>query len=569
MLPSLGSGIMLGLLKPLLTTAVAVGFMTFLGSFIRQGFIHRSRVRSLKAQGLPILPHSIVLGHLLVLAEFTQLHPPDVNIHVFHTWLSENCQKYFPGHDHLPPVVYLDLWPVSDSLAIVSDPELASQFTVVKSLPKIRMVKQYIKPLTAAIDIFCTEGPAWKSWRSILNPGFSNRNLTAMVPNMIEEVLVFAEELKKLAGENETWGSVFPLEQKTINLTFDVICRAALDVRLHEQSRETASPLKTALLDQLRLMAIMTNAAKATLLGRMPWHTAGIVRNNRTMHKALLPQVRVKLNGDPDNTKTKTIVDLAVESFNRTNPGATGQHDAFIDSLIANLKIFLFAGHDTTSSTICFMFKLLQDNPQALARLRKEHNDILGTDPEIAAPVLSDSPHLLSSLPYTLGVVKETLRLYPQAGTIRECPAGFCLTDASNTQWPMEGFGAWMSTPGIHRSPKYWPRPTEFLPERWTAAEGEPLRAPHGNIWIPFSIGPRNCIGMELAMMELKLVLALTARAFDVEEAWDDWDRSRGSRATPSHVINGERLYQVGISTVHPKEGMPVRVRQRALAPGA
>jgi hypothetical protein len=83
----------------------------------------------------------------------------------------------------------------------------------------------------------------------------------------------------------------------------------------------------------------------------------------------------------------------------------------------------------------------------------------------------------------------------------------------------------------------------------------------------------------------------LTARAFDVEEAWDEWDRQkwedppeafdklfkkikanlwyfiflpRGAKATPSHVVNGQRLYQVGISTVHPKDGMPVRVRQRS-----
>ncbi|KAI0169715.1 vera protein [Hypoxylon sp. FL1284] len=555
---------MLGLSRPLLATAVAVGFATLLGRFIYQTFVHRSRVRSLKAQGLPILPHSLLLGHLLVLAEFTQLHPPDVNIHVFHTWLSNNCQKYFPGHDRPPSVVYLDLWPVSDSLAIVSDPEMASQFTVARNLPRNSMVKQYIRPLTSAIDIFCTEGPTWKSWRSILNPGFSSRNLMTMMPEIIEEVLVFVAELKKLTGKDGTSGSVFSLEQKTISLTFDVICRAALDMRLHDQTNESASPLKSALLDQLRLMGIMTNAAKATLLGRMPWHTAAIANNNRIMRQALLPQIEAKLKGNPSERKTKTIIGLAAKSFNQTEPGTAGRQTTFVESLIANLKIFLFAGHDTVSSTTCFMFKLLQDNLQSLEALQKEHDDVLGTDPEMAAQVLSTSPHLLSSLPYTLGVVKETLRLYPQAGTIRDCPVGFRLTDTSNNvRYPMEGFGAWMSAHEIHRNAEYWPRPNEFLPERWTAAEGDPLRPSQGNTWLAFSIGPRNCIGMELAMMELKLILALTARTFDVEEAWDEWDRQRGSKATPSHTIDGQRLYQVGISTVHPKDGMPVRVRQR------
>ncbi|KAI1332958.1 vera protein [Xylariaceae sp. FL0255] len=553
---------------PLLTTAIAVCFTAFVGRFVRQGYIHRSRVRTLKAQGLPILPHSPILGHLLVLAEFTKLHPPDVNIHVFHTWLSENCQKYFPEHEQLPPVVYLDLWPMADSLAIVSNPEMISQFTVVQNLPKTSMVKHYIRPLTSAIDIFCIEGQAWKTWRSVLNPGFSTRNLTTMVPEIIEEVLVFVDELKKVTGKNGTWGSVFQLEQKTINLTFDVICRATLDMRLHEQTSKSASPLKAALLDQLRLMAIMTNAAKATLLGRMPWHTAAIANNNRIMKKALLPQIEARLKSNSGVTNKKTIIDLAAQSFQESELGATIPRPAFLESLTANLKMFLFAGHDTTSSTICFMYKLLQDNPQALATLREEHDNILGTDLENVAEVISESPHLLSSLPYTLGVIKETLRLYTQAATIRHCPPNFCLTDAStNTRYPMEGFEAWLSTPEIHCSAQYWLRPEEFLPERWIAAEGDPLRPSHSNTWVPFSIGPRNCIGMELAMIELKLVLALTARVFDVEEAWDEWDQQRGPKATPSHAIKGQRLYQVGISTVHPKDGMPVHVRQRKNKP--
>ncbi|KAJ8131544.1 hypothetical protein O1611_g2083 [Lasiodiplodia mahajangana] len=522
---------MLALSSPILPAAVAVAVSAVVGRFFYQGYIHRSRVRSLKAQGLPILPHSLILGHLLVLADFTRLHHPDVNIHVFHTWLIENCKKYFPGHDRPPPVVYLDLWPVSSSLAVVNDPVVASQFTISKNLPKIGMVKQYIRPLTSSIDIFCAEGAAWKTWRSILSPGFSNRNLITMVPEIVEEVAVFVDELKKTVGRSGTWGPVFQLEPKTINLTFDVICRAVLDMRLRQQSCESDTPLKTALLDQLRLMGIMTNAARATILGRMPWHTAAIANNNRVMRNILLPRIQAKFEDKVNHARKKTIIGLAVESFNKAGPQSAGrQQSGFVETLIANLKVFLFAGHDTTSSSICFMFKLLQDNPQALATLRKEHDDMFGADPEKAAQVLAVSPHLLSSLPYTLGVIKETLRLHPLAGTI---------------------------LPAIHRHPKYWLRADEFVPERWTVAEGDPLHPVH-NAWVPFSIGARNCIGMELAMIELKLVLVLLVRTFDIEEAWDEWDTERGPKATPAHAVNGQRLYPVGISTVHPKDKMPL-----------
>lgn len=161
-------------------------------------------------------------------AEFAKAHPPDINVYVFHTWLSENCERYFPGHSYLPPVIYLDLWPMTSSLALVTDPVAASQFTVTKSLPKIGVVRQFIEPLTSCMDIFCAAGQDWKSWRSRFNPGFSQRNLTAMLPELLEEVTVFVEELKKMTRDNGDWGPVFQLEKKTTNLTFDIIGRAAL-----------------------------------------------------------------------------------------------------------------------------------------------------------------------------------------------------------------------------------------------------------------------------------------------------------------------------------------------------
>lgn len=175
-----------------------------------------------------MLPHSLLFGHLPIFADFRKTHPPDVNIYMFHTWLAQNCKNYFPGLDYPPPVVYLDLWPVTESLAMVNDPVVASQFTIVQSLPKVPEFKTFLGPLTSGIDIVCTEGQIWKTWRSRFSPGFSQRNLTALLPEVIEEANVFVEGLREMAGKGGAWGSVFQLEKRTINLTFDIICRAAL-----------------------------------------------------------------------------------------------------------------------------------------------------------------------------------------------------------------------------------------------------------------------------------------------------------------------------------------------------
>ncbi|KAI0886539.1 cytochrome P450 4V3 [Annulohypoxylon maeteangense] len=558
---------------PVLLRSLGVLSIVVLVRFFYRGYVERSRVRSLMALGIPVLPHSLLFGHLPVFLEFRDANPPDINIYWFHTWLIANAEKYFPGHDKPPPVVYLDLWPMTGSMAAVFDPIAASQFTQVKSLPKDQIMTDFMMPLTGNMDIVSSDGQLWKTWRARFNPGFSARNLTALLPEIIEESLVFVNGLKDLAGKDENWGPVFQFEDKTTNLTLDVIVRASTDLRLHEQSRKSNSPLKTALLEQIKMMGMVTNAARGLPAMRMPWHRAAINRNNRDIRNVLLPQIESKIRSDSSTSvQRKTVVDLAVKYVEKDDSGASKEKldDVFIDRLIANLKAFMFAGHDTTSSTICFMIKLLQDDPDALAKVRAEHDSVFGPDPEKAAEILTTSPHLLYSLPYTVGVIKETLRLYPLAATVRDSKAapGFALTvPGSPTRYPMEGFGPWLAVTALHRNADYWPRPNEFLPERWLAVEGDPLYIATKEAWAPFSLGPRNCIGMELAMIELRLVSVLVARTFDIEEAWTEWDKKQGSKATPTHIVNGERLYGVGNGTVHPKDGMPVHVRLRSHKP--
>ncbi|GAP85036.2 putative cytochrome P450 4V3 [Rosellinia necatrix] len=556
--------------NPILIRAVGAVIALFVARFLYRGYVQRSRVRALKAQGIPVLPHSALFGHLRVLGDWRAENPADANFYSFHTWLIKNCRRYFPDLDFPPPVVYLDLWPVEMPLAMVYDPVAASQFAQAPSLPKLALAKDFLVPLTSGLDIVSNEGAEWKTWRSRFNPGFSQRNLMAMLPELIEEVSIFIAQLEGLAGGGGKWGPVFQLEEKTTNLTFDIICRAAVGMRLNEQIRPESGPLKLALLDQIRLMSLGANAARALPLGRMPWHNAAARRNNKVLRDLLMPQIQNKLHTDTNESQVKTIVDLAIKYIDKDDPNATREkpNAAFVDRLIANLKAFLFAGHDTTAATICFMIKLLQDNPECLAKLRAEHDAVLGPDPSRAADVLSESPHLLYLLPYTLGAIKETLRLNPLAATLREAPAGFSLTaPGSSIRYPVGGWGVWLSAPGVARNPSYWPRPDEFLPERWMVPEGDPLHPVNNSAWAPFSIGPRNCIGMELALIELRIVSVLVARRFDIEEAWDDWDMQKQTKATPHAKIDGQRLYSAGDGIVHPKDGMPVHVRLREHVP--
>lgn len=174
------------------------------------------------------MPHSWLLGHIPHIIQFRKDFPPDLHVSMFQVEVMKRYKKYFPDLEAPPRVVYLDVWPAGDPICFSVDPAVSAQFTQSKSLPKGDMVGYLLRPLCDDRDLVTLEGSEWKLWRSRFNPGFSARNIMALVPTILEEVDVFVQQLEKQAGPDGTWGDVFQLEQKAMNLTFDVIGRAAL-----------------------------------------------------------------------------------------------------------------------------------------------------------------------------------------------------------------------------------------------------------------------------------------------------------------------------------------------------
>ena len=275
-------------------------------------------------------------------------------------------------------------------------------------------------------------------------------------------------------------------------------------------------------------MGRVANPARGLLHSLTPFSTTAIARNNRTMHDFFMPQVNSRLNLGAKDERKHTIVDLALRQFDEDGKNKGQKPDGrFFNELLSNLKAFVFAGHDTTASSICWMFKNLEEKPETLARMREEHNEILGPDVDKAHEVILKSPHLLYALPYTLAVIKETLRMYPLISSLREGRSDFHLTiPGTSFQYPTYGFAMWDGAQVIQMRSDIWPRGLEFLPERWLAPAVDPLHPPK-EAWRPFAAGPRTCIGQELAVTELRLVAVLVARKFDIQQAWREWDAEK------------------------------------------
>jgi cytochrome P450 len=264
---------------------------------------------------------------------------------------------------------------------------------------------------------------------------------------------------------------------------------------------------------------------------------------------------------NPKSAHGVSVVDLVLRAY-LSGPYKSSSPPARLDDefralAIRQIRLFVFVGHDSTASTICYTFHMLSKHPEVLSRLRKEHDDVLGPDPAAAGSKISENPRLINNLNYTFAVIKEVLRLFPPAGASRDGESGVNLTDDVGNQLPTDNTILWVLHGPVHRSDKYWVRGDEFLPERWLVSDNHELH-PRPGTWRPFEVGPRNCIAQAMVLVELRVVLACLVRTFDVKPAYDEWDANRGAKG--SRLVRGERVYQVERGAAHPIGGYPCHV---------
>jgi hypothetical protein len=285
---------------------------------------------------------------------------------------------------------------------------------------------------------------------------------------------------------------------------------------------------------------------------------------SRVIRKELIPLIDDTIHNYDRIEGPKTIIALALKSYVKEVQGLSEKEKKsvpaeFLDFVIRNIKIFMFAGHDSTSITLAYCFYNMYRNPEKAAKLRAEHDEILGTDRSKAGELIAADPSLLNKMPYTAGFIRETLRIFPPfGGTIRQTNNDMYLTNPETRQrYPLKGFMVHGSGSTVHLDEKYWPEPLSFVPERWLVKDESDPWHPKKNTWRPFEMGPRNCIGQELVHLELRLILSMTAREFDFESVYPEG----------SPTLFGHQAYQVEhpdhSASAHGKDGLPMRVTVR------
>ena len=151
---------------------------------------------------------------------------------------------------------------------------------------------------------------------------------------------------------------------------------------------------------------------------------------------------QIQTQGNHSAKGTKSIIDLVLttDQAEKTASEARIMDSTFRRFTISQIKLFLFSGHDTTNSTVCYVFYILAIYPAILTRIRAEHLSIVGQNVFRTASVITSDPFLLNKLPYTLAVIKKTLRIYPAVSSTRAGEPNFSVHDDVNRLFPTNGF---------------------------------------------------------------------------------------------------------------------------------
>ncbi|KAK9744567.1 Cytochrome P450 [Popillia japonica] len=214
-----------------------------------------------------------------------------------------------------------------------------------------------------------------------------------------------------------------------------------------------------------------------------------------------MPNDELKTHPDEEEIlgrkKRKSFLDMLLE--------ASKDGQVLTDQDIGEeVDTFMFEGHDTTTAGMCWSLFLLGNYPEIQEKLYEEVSSVLGAN---STPTSIADLH---EMKYLECCVKEALRLYPSVPFIIRRLEQEITLDGHKIP---AGVQTLLHIYVLHRTAKYYPEPDKFNPDRFLP---ENCQGRHPYAYIPFSAGPRNCIGQKFAMYEEKTILASIIKNFKV-----------------------------------------------------
>ena len=328
-------------------------------------------------------------------------------------------------------------------------------------------------------------GEAWMRQRKLLAQGFKRNHLTKLLP-MQQDVL---QELMSGFDHDAQQGPV-DVHQQMVRFTLRLVGRSLFGQSMRdeelEQIGETISAIQAFILRQI------------VQPWKIPWFRfSGLAEKHQQLRRdgdaIALRHIRARLKqGLGDNDFLRILLETPYHDTGKV----MGEPLVLIESLQ-----LLVAGNETSSNALTWIFYLLARHPKHILEIRDEVAAVIGEN--------AIDYHNLHQLEGTLRVIDEALRLYPPFWMIDR----IALKDdeIGGVHIPA---GA-MVIPyiyGTHRNPAHWQDVETFDPRRF---ERERRKERHSFAYIPFGSGPRMCIGSNLAVMQMLMIVVAFVKKYD------------------------------------------------------
>ncbi|XP_036139724.1 cytochrome P450 3A19 isoform X2 [Monomorium pharaonis] len=311
----------------------------------------------------------------------------------------------------------------------------------------------------------------------------------------VQESLTFIEELETINGNEVIF--LEHIQKCTLRTSFDTMFGIKMDTNTINETLKTVNSACNGIGYRFRNLIMSFD---------FPFNftsIAQIQQNNiafwKTLSDKIIQQWASKMNTTTANSDTayNRFLDILMNSSH--NKQFTQKDIHF------NIITLLTGSYASTAVTINFATFMLANFSEIQEKVYKELLEIYGTKTPKDAPIKYED---LERMHYLTCVIKETLRLFPTFPLIGR----YLETDLKigNNIIP-KGTNISISILQMHRDETYWPNPLKFDPERFLPQN---LQNSELSCYMPFSSGPRNCIGEKYAMMGMKVILATLIRTF-------------------------------------------------------
>ena len=373
---------------------------------------------------------------------------------------------------------------------MVNDPDWVRKILVTdpKAYPKHRMMHRMLEPLLGN-SIFTTNGEIWERQRALVDQAFANARLKLVFPLMVESVQEMLNRLDKVAD-----GQSIEIDSEMTFIAADIIFKTILSKSLDPISANS-------IYEAFKEFQHYAQKAMMLMIYRLPPYFA-IHASKKPANKIrqILSKIIAARYEERALGNDGHYHDILSGLMNAKDPSNGSQFS--YDEMVDQICMLFLAGHETSASALAWSLYLISQCPDLQIKMVDEIQRKVGEKNIDYSDV--------KQLQMVIDTFKETLRLYPPVGFfVREAIEDHCIRDKDIKSGSPILVSPWL----IHRHREMWENPDVFEPERFQTESG---KASLKCAYIPFSKGPRVCIGAAFATQEAVLTLANIVRRYEI-----------------------------------------------------